>query len=252
MHNFKFLLIKKSLITLLLLPLINLYGDVGGSMSAPTIGRSDKTSSRPSDIGARDQETTGRFLGAPSYLGNVRGSFKDIHTGYSSEQAGSWSQPHQTNMNAQVMPAPGYKSFNTNRNFSTTPNYVEVPPHSDIRNPGRDIPTQTLDSGYDFDSTAPYGAPNTGLRRDLNEGQIPENLGYPYSNLNSPSVITQSELQASVSNTMWQKYLQLDPEGKALALQLASQPYLADKNQAVNAAYQQMQRRLTYKDTDLY
>lgn len=184
-------------------------GSVGGGYSGTSIPGSYSSTS-PSNRGT----TVGGGYGVPE---NRPGSRSD---------AGSWGGTSGTDLNRARVQEYNYSSYNTNRNFETSPTYE-----------GR-----YLDSRYYSDTVAPYGAPSTGYPA----AGYQESGGYAYESVNVPAIMTEAQLFALLSPEGRKLYASLDPEGKALALQLASQANYTHKDLAVREAFTRMQERRSY------
>lgn len=181
-------------------------GSYGGTSASGSYG-----STSPSNRGS----SVGGGYGVPE---NRPGSRSD---------AGSWGGTASTDLNRSRVQEYNYSSYNTNRNFETNPTYE-----------GR-----YLDSSYYSDTVAPYGAPRTGFG---NNAGYQGSGGYGYEGVATSGILTEAQLFALLSPQGRDMYLNLDPEGKALALQLASQANYTHKDLAVREAYARMQERRNY------
>jgi hypothetical protein len=186
------------------------YRNVGGAYSGTSVPGSYSSTS-PSNRGT----SVGGGYGVPE---NRPGTHTD---------AGSWGGTAGTDVNRARVQEYNYNSYNTNRNFETSPTYE-----------GR-----YLDSSYYSDTVAPYGAPRTGFRDDAG---YQGNGGSGYESVGAPAIMTEAQLFALLSPEGRKMYSGMDPEGKALALQLASQANYSHKDLAVREAYTRMQQRRSY------
>ncbi len=184
--------------------------NVGGSYSGTSMPGSYSSTS-PSNRGT----SVGGGYGVPE---NKPGSRTD---------AGSWGGTATTDLNRARVQEYNYGSYNTNRNFETNPSYQ-----------GR-----YLDSSYYSDTVAPYGAPRTSFG---DNAEYQGTGGYGYEGVAAPAIMTEAQLFALLSPEGRNMYTNLDPEGKALALQLASQANYTHKDLAVREAYTRMQERRNY------
>lgn len=118
-------------------------------------------------------------------------------------------------MNSAANPSYNYNSYNTNRGFNTSPTYE-----------GR-----YWDSSSASGSVAPYGYDPQGSH------------GYSYESVTTSGILTEPQLLSQLSDQGKQIYLSLAPEGKALALQLASQANYTNKDVAVREAQRKYDER---------
>ncbi len=155
---------------------------------------------------------------------SVGGSYSVPENRYGgSSEAGSWGGTNRPNIGTDRVRDYNYSEYNTNRNFETSPNYQG----------------DYIDSSFYSDTVAPYGAPRTeGFDKQYNR-----DIGHGYEAITTSGIVTQEQLQSLVSAEAWNVYLQLDSEGKALALQYASQANFPNKDLAIREAYIRMQSR---------
>lgn len=181
----------------------------GGSYSGTSVPGSYSSTS-PSNRGA----SVGGGYGVPENRPGSRGD------------AGSWGGTAATDVNRARVQEYNYGAYNTNRNFETSPAYEG----------------HYLDSSYYSDTVAPYGGPRTGF----NNQRGYQDASYAYDSVAAPAIMTEAQLFALLSPEGRKMYASLDPESKALALQLASQANYTHKDLAVREAYTRMQERRNY------
>lgn len=171
----------------------------------------------------------GSYTNAPNGA-SMGGSYgvADSRRGNSTE-AGSWGGAVPPDLGRWRVQEYNQSSYNTNRNFETNPDYQ-----------GRYI-----DSSYYSENVAPYGAPGTS-NYGTYAGNKGYQYGYGYEGVTTSGIMTEAQLRALLSGEGWSLYQRLDPEGKALALQLASQANYSNKDLAVREAFIRMQERHSY------
>jgi|GEM_PF-5934012 len=207
--------------------------DAGGDLAVPrsptTTGGGYSTLNRSSNVGGYYgvNAAPGSYVDSNIRGTNVGGSYGVPENRYgSSNDAGSWGGTPRPDIGRERVQGYNYSSYNTNRNFETGPNYQG----------------NYIDSSFYSDTVAPYGAANTeGYDKSYNRS-----TGYGYEGITTSGIVTEPQLKSLVSVEGWNIYLQLDPEGKALALQLASQTNSSNKDLAIREAYVRMQERRSY------
>ena len=191
---------------------------IGGAYGSRAISGSDfSIQSRPSSIGAR-------YSAPITPYGSV-------------SEAGSWSSVTPTDIGRSRGGVYNYNGYNTNRNFETSPTYqVNRPllPPTPLAVPT--VPT--------VPTVAPYGAPYTTQAG----GGYPAITSSGYEAVNASAVMTEAELRPLLSPQGWALYTNLTPEGKALALQLASQANFTNKDLAVKEAYLRTEEKRIYSN----
>lgn len=124
--------------------------------------------------------------------------------------------------NRDNLPTKNYDNYNTNRNYSTETNYGN--PYESSSNQSR--PSQG--SAGQFSNNNLNRNNNTAA--DYNYNRATTNAG------KSTYTWTEAQLLTAITPQSRTIYLNLDPEGKALAVQLASQDSYQDKNLAIKEA----------------
>lgn len=186
----------------------NVGGSYGGIYDSSTNAGSYSTTS-PTNRGT----SVGGGYGVPE---NRPGSASD---------AGAWSGTARPNVGQERVQGYNYNAYNTNLNTQTSPAYQG----------------NYLDSSYYSDTVAPYGAPRTGFGNGQGSNQ-----GSEYQGIATSAVITEPQLLSQLTPQGRNLYLNLNPEGKALALQLASQANFSNKDLAVREADKRIRERQAY------
>ncbi len=137
------------------------------------------------------------------------------------------------------------------RSYEDNPSYI-----SDVYSPGSNYnsqPSGTTSPTYvedyrraTYDST-PHPSPEYDGRASFNH-EYNTATDYNFNRnavntLNSSSILTEAQLLGMLSSQGRAIYLSLDPEGKALSIQLASQDSYRDKNLAIKEAQRRMNER---------
>lgn len=150
----------------------------------------------------------------------------------SASDAGAWSGTQRSDLGTSRVQGYNYNAYNTNRNFETSPTYQG----------------NYLDSSYYSESVAPYGAPRTTFGNGQEGDQV---RGYGYEGVATAGIMTEPQLISQLTPQGRNLYLNLDPEGKALALQLASQANFSNKDLAVREAAKRIQERRSYMQNQM-
>ncbi len=136
----------------------------------------------------------------------------------------------------------------SDRNNSSSISYAYSPPSSyNTQQSGITSPTYVEDyRGVTYDST-PRPTPEYGGLTNFNREYL-TTTDYDFNRAavttsNSTATFTEPQLLGMLSSQGRAIYLSLDPEGKALAIQLASQDSYKDKNLAVKEAQRRMSER---------
>lgn len=216
--------------------------DAAGDLSVPRSsasqggGYGNATPSSPSSVGGSYGSSYGgvtTYDTGPSaaYRMNSGGGYgvPENRPGSSSD-AGSWSGTGRpADLGRSRVQDYNVNAYNTNRNFNTSPTYEG----------------QYLDSSYYSDTVAPYGAPKTSYGSGPGY-QGGAGYGYGYEGVATSGIMSEAQLLTLLSPQGKDLYAKLDPEGKALALQLASQANFSNKDLAVKEATARMQERRSY------
>lgn len=179
---------------------------------------------------------TGYPIGNQNPKGNNPDSSSMYHNpqknpnGYNSEGKGNSREnlgENQARKNGEIS---SNQSYNSQRSGLTSPVYVE-----DYRSNTYDIrPTPT--------PTPEYGA-MTNFNREYNTTTDYDYNRTSVTTVTSNATLTEAQLLGMLSSQGRAIYLSLDPEGKALAIQLASQDSYKDKNIAAKEAQRRMNQR---------
>lgn len=150
--------------------------------------------------------------------------------GYGKPQSGYGAVNHQLDT-GRTYNDTYYNSYNANRTSPTSPSYVDS--------------YRGTAEVYEA-SPYPYGgnySTKTNLNRDYNtSSDYDYNRGAATTSTSSVT-LTEAQLLGMLNPQARAIYLSLDPEGKALAIQLASQDSYRDKNLAIKEAQRRMNDR---------
>ncbi len=188
------------------------------------------------------RSSTGSYNPGPSersYSGSTRTSSDPrMDRGYSatggySGTSGTYGGTNEAYNTSRTYNDTYYKSYNSNRTGPTSPNYVDS-----YRGTTYEVEVQ----GSPYPYGKEYGA-NTSLNREYNTTSDYDFNRAAVTTSTSSMTLTEAQLLSMLSPQGRAVYLSLDPEGKSLAIQLASQDSYRDKNLAVKEAQRRMNER---------
>lgn len=196
-----------------------------GSDTPDSYGPGSSTGSYNSGRAATDS-----YSGSTRASSDPRMSNRGYNTPATSGVYGDTNASYNTNRNYNDT---YYKSYNSNRTGPTSPNYVDS-----YRGTTYEVEAQGSPYPYGRD----YGA-NTSLNREYNTASDYDFNRAAVTTSTSSVTLTEAQLLGLLSPQGRAVYLSLDPEGKSLAIQLASQDSYRDKNLAVKEAQRRMNER---------